>query len=111
MPARAVVLTQTSLKEALPAVETALVCLDADWPRIAQHSEQNPITSVDSQNLAYIIYTSGSTGEPKGVQVQHGSVVNLCKWHQSAYDIGPKDRATQVTRLVFDASVWESGLT
>src|SRR5829696_8022234 len=102
-----VVLTQTSLKEALLAVETALVCLDADWPRITRHSEQNPITSVDSQNLAYIIYTSGSTGEPKGVQVQHGSVVNLCKWHQSAYDIGPKDRATQVTRLVFDASVWE----
>jgi amino acid adenylation domain-containing protein len=103
----AVVLTQTNLKEALPELETALVCLDADWPRIAQHSEQNPITSVDSQNLAYVIYTSGSTGEPKGVQVQHRSVVNLCKWHQSAYDIGPKDRATQVARLVSDASVWE----
>jgi amino acid adenylation domain-containing protein len=103
----AVVLTQTNLKEALPELETALVCLDADWPRIAQHSEQNPITSVDSQNLAYVIYTSGSTGEPKGVQVQHRSVVNLCKWHQGAYDIGPKDRATQVARLVSDASVWE----
>ena len=61
-----VVLTQTGLK-ALLAVETALVCLDADWPRIARHSEQNPITSVDSQNLAYVIYTSGSTGEPKSV--------------------------------------------
>jgi amino acid adenylation domain-containing protein len=103
----AMVLTETKFKEVLPELETAFVCLDADWPRIAQHSEQNPITSVDSQNLAYIIYTSGSTGEPKGVQIQHGSVVNLCKWHQRAYDIGPKDRATQVTPLVFDASVWE----
>ena len=103
----AVLLTLASLKEALPALETALVCLDADWPRIARHSEQNPITSVDSQNLAYVIYTSGSTSEPKGVQVQHGSVVNLCKWHQRAYDIGPKDRATQVARLVSDASFWE----
>jgi amino acid adenylation domain-containing protein len=103
----AVVLTQTNLKDVLPELETALVCLDADWPHIARHSEQNPITSVYSQNLAYLVYTSGSTGEPKGVQVQHGSVVNLCKWHQSAYDIGPKDRATQVTPLVFDGSVWE----
>ncbi len=102
-----VVLTQTSFKEVLPELETAFVCLDADWPRIAQHSEQNPITSVDSRNLTYIIYTSGSTGEPKGVQIQHESVVNLCKWHQRAYDIGSKDRATQVTPLVFDASVWE----
>jgi amino acid adenylation domain-containing protein/non-ribosomal peptide synthase protein (TIGR01720 family) len=103
----AVVLTQAGFKEALPTLDAALVCLDADWPRIAQHGEQNPTTSVDSQNLAYVIYTSGSTGEPKGVQVQHGSVVNLSKWHQSAYGVGPKDRATQVARLVFDASVWE----
>jgi len=103
----AVVLTRASLKKALPTLETALVCLDAGRSHIAQHSEQNPTTSVDAQNLAYVIYTSGSTGEPKGVQVQHGSVVNLSKWHQSAYGIGPKDRATQVARLVFDASVWE----
>ena len=67
----AVVLTQASLKETLSPLATALLSLDADWPRIAQHSEQNPTTSVDSQNLAYVIYTSGSTGEPKGVQVQH----------------------------------------
>jgi amino acid adenylation domain-containing protein/non-ribosomal peptide synthase protein (TIGR01720 family) len=103
----AVVLTQASFAQALPTLETASVCLDADWPHIAQHSEQNPVTSVDSRNLAYVIYTSGSSGEPKGVQVQHGSVVNLSKWHQRAYSINPKDRATQVARLVFDASVWE----
>src|SRR5262249_50267412 len=84
----AAVLTQASLKEIVPAVESALiyaeVCLDADWPLIAQHSEQNPTTSVDPQNLAYVIYTSGSTGEPKGVQVHHQSVVNLVQWHQCA---------------------------
>ena len=95
----AVVLTQASLKATLPAFEGALVFLDTDWPGIAQHNKQNPTTSVDSQNLAYVIYTSGSTGEPKGVLVQHRSVVNLSKWHQSAYGIGPNDRATQVARF------------
>jgi amino acid adenylation domain-containing protein/non-ribosomal peptide synthase protein (TIGR01720 family) len=103
----AVVLAQASFKEAVPMVAAALVCLDADWPSIAQHGEQNATTSVDSQNLAYVIYTSGSTGEPKGVQVQHGSIINLSRWHQSAYGVGPKDRAPQVARLIFDASVWE----
>ena len=102
-----VVLMQAGLKEVLPALEITSVCLDADWLRIGQHNDQNPTTSVDSQNLAYVIYTSGSTGEPKGVQVQHRSVVNLSQWHQRVYDVGRKDRATQVARLVFDASVWE----
>ncbi|HLP46745.1 MAG TPA: amino acid adenylation domain-containing protein, partial [Candidatus Kapabacteria bacterium] len=59
------------------------------------------------KQLAYIIYTSGSTGKPKGVMVEHRSLVNLCCWHNSFYNVTSQDRATKYAGFGFDASVWE----
>lgn len=58
-------------------------------------------------NLAYIIYTSGSTGLPKGVEIEHRSIVNRIHWMQSAYPITKEDRILQKTTYTFDVSVWE----
>ncbi|MCX6584811.1 MAG: amino acid adenylation domain-containing protein, partial [Candidatus Aminicenantes bacterium] len=60
-----------------------------------------------SSHLAYIIYTSGSTGNPKGVMIEHHSVVNRLHWMQRCYPIGPGDVILQKTPTVFDVSVWE----
>jgi amino acid adenylation domain-containing protein len=58
-------------------------------------------------SLAYIIYTSGTTGKPKGVMMEHRSLVNLCWWHFRDFEITERDRATQYASFGFDASVWE----
>ncbi len=58
-------------------------------------------------HLAYVIYTSGSTGAPKGVEIEHASLVNLIAWHQRTYRVTPADRASQIATPAFDASVWE----
>jgi len=71
-----------------------------------QHQD-NPISSVTADNLAYTIYTSGSTGKPKGVQVQHNSLLNLVFWHQKAFEVSPTTRATQIAGVAFDACGWE----
>ena len=39
--------------------------------------ESDPKLALKPENLIYTIYTSGTTGQPKGVMVEHKSVVNL----------------------------------
>lgn len=41
------------------------------------HEIQTNLNSIVRPNhLAYVIYTSGTTGKPKGVMIEHKSVVN-----------------------------------
>ncbi len=78
--APAVLLTQERWLGGLPESGAQRVMLDRDWQRIALHTDENLEAGGEvlrPDHLAYVIYTSGSTGEPKGVMVEHRSVVNL----------------------------------
>jgi amino acid adenylation domain-containing protein len=58
-------------------------------------------------DLAYVIFTSGSTGDPSGVEVTHANLANLVAWHRAAFGLTEADRATLISGVGFDASVWE----
>ncbi len=58
-------------------------------------------------DLVYVIYTSGTTGRPKGVLIEHHSLINRIEWMQRAYPITEKDVLIQKTIYTFDVSVWE----
>ncbi len=60
-----------------------------------------------STDLAYVIYTSGSTGNPKGVMIEHRSLVNRINWMQKKYPIDENSVILQKTTYTFDVSVWE----
>ncbi|MGI5426032.1 amino acid adenylation domain-containing protein [Streptomyces sp. CA-179760] len=66
-----------------------------------------PAVTVRPEDQAYVIYTSGSTGEPKGVVVEHRSLLNLLAGTQRAYPLGPGDVILHKTSISFDVSVWE----
>ncbi len=38
-------------------------------------------------DLAYVIYTSGTTGNPKGVMIEHKSILNLLYWTNRTYNL------------------------
>ncbi len=102
-----VLLTQQKLVDHLPTHQAQVVCLDTDWLKIAEESQENLISSVESHHLAYMIYTSGSTGRPKGVMIEHKGISNRLLWMQDTYQLTSADKVMQKTPFSFDVSVWE----
>ncbi|MCP5107509.1 MAG: amino acid adenylation domain-containing protein, partial [bacterium] len=84
--------------------------------KLVANLEDPGIVSAESTNLgtadkpgdpAYVIYTSGSTGNPKGVMVEHGSLLNLLYFLSEAYPLSPADSYLLKTSFVFDVSISE----
>ncbi|MGM0887833.1 MAG: non-ribosomal peptide synthase/polyketide synthase [Bacillota bacterium] len=101
-----VLLTKEALLGWLPEGIQA-ICLDRDQAAISKESSLAPVSGVTANNLAYIIYTSGSTGNPKGVMIEHHSVMNRLQWMQKNYPLSEQDTILQKTPFSFDVSVWE----
>ncbi|PAX59716.1 non-ribosomal peptide synthetase [Brunnivagina elsteri] len=101
-----VLLTQTTLKEKLPYLNTQIVCLDSNWENLADQTRSLK-SNVTPDNLAYVIYTSGSTGKPKGVAMPHAPLMNLLFWQQKQSNAGIGTKTLQFTPISFDVSFQE----
>ncbi|WP_009631985.1 non-ribosomal peptide synthetase [Synechocystis sp. PCC 7509] len=99
-----VVLTQQSLTSLFADIK--LICLDTD-ENIDAYSTENPTSSANLDNLAYIIYTSGSTGQPKGVLIEHRGLCNVVVGQIKAFELRSHNRILQFSSLCFDASIFE----
>ncbi|OCR00390.1 hypothetical protein BCD67_12815 [Oscillatoriales cyanobacterium USR001] len=101
-----VLVTQEHLIESIPEHKARLVCLDSNWPEIAQESRENPQQNITPENLIYVMYTSGSTGKPKGVCIPHRGVIRLVK-NPNYINLGPEEIILQITSISFDLSTFE----
>ncbi|HWV69858.1 non-ribosomal peptide synthetase, partial [Chitinophaga sp.] len=84
-------------------IETVL--LDDD-PHLA-FSTDAPGVAISRNDLMYVMYTSGSTGDPKGVMVEHQSVVNLLYGLDRIFPFTEDDVYLVKTPYYFDVSVPE----
>jgi non-ribosomal peptide synthetase component F len=98
-----VLLTETGLRDAIPAGHFDVICLDVE----GDEGGGVPTISVTPDNLAYVIFTSGSTGVPKGVAMPHRPLVNLVAWQLRNSTLGPGARTVQFASLSFDVSCQE----
>jgi non-ribosomal peptide synthetase-like protein len=59
-------------------------------------------------DLAYLIYTSGTTGAPKGVMIEHRSIVNLVRGDIATLGVTAEDRVAQNSSSAYDSSIEET---
>ncbi|NIE89199.1 AMP-binding protein, partial [Burkholderia sp. Tr-860] len=107
--ARQLLVEAGTAPETLPAGVAALE-LDRLVAEAAGLDGEDLDVAVALDDLAYLVYTSGTTGTPKGVEIPHRGLANLCDWHARAYALheAPRTtRASQTAGVGFDAAVWE----
>ncbi|MFD0749585.1 amino acid adenylation domain-containing protein [Mucilaginibacter calamicampi] len=91
-----IILSQQRLlsDEKLPAEKVMLIDLTEGFYQTESDTNLEP--NACSTDLAYVIYTSGTTGNPKGVKIEHHSVVNKISYFianhgvNAAFNIGAK---------------------
>lgn len=99
------VLTEQKFIEALAPSGAKLICIDREWPAIAQRDTAAVHTATLPENIAYVIYTSGSTGTPKGVMITHQSAINYASWAKDAYLQNENLAFALYSSLAFDLTV------
>lgn len=76
-------------------------------PSDIKPSDKSITTITAPSHLAYVMYTSGSTGNPKGVLIQHGSMMNLFSSLIENLNLSEKDIILALTDYTFDISLIE----
>jgi len=90
----------------LSVLGCSMIALDDPSSAIRSAEHANLESPPAAENLAYVMYTSGSTGEPKGVMIEHRSVVRLVK-NTNYCKFGPDEVFLQFAPITFDASTFE----
>ncbi|HYO12562.1 MAG TPA: amino acid adenylation domain-containing protein, partial [Thermoanaerobaculia bacterium] len=101
-----VLLTEERLLSRFVGGAARVVCLDRDGEAIGRESDAEPAMDTKPRGLAYVLYTSGSTGQPKGVAVEHRSIVRLVRGVDYA-DFCERETFLQLAPIPFDASTLE----
>lgn len=102
-----IILTQKHLVEKLKAFDLHDILLIVIEDIQENTNEIKLNENFNESSLAYMIYTSGTTGTPKGVEIEHRSIVNQLNWLKVEFHLADEQIILRKTPMSFDAAQWE----
>ncbi|MCX7117312.1 MAG: amino acid adenylation domain-containing protein [Legionellales bacterium] len=99
------VITSSLHKKRFRHDPSTLIILDEKIAALNEQPTSNLTHLVAPHQLAYIIYTSGSTGVPKGVMIEHRSVVNYAHFFAHFSSCQHQQRIDFSSNVIFDMAV------
>ena len=99
-----VVLTNTTVE-----IERNLIVLDMRKSEMYQGVSSHPVPlNNNSRDLAYCMYTSGTTGLPKGILIEHRSLLNFLYGMTDVLSLREEEKFLSLTTVSFDIFWLES---
>ncbi|WDF57316.1 non-ribosomal peptide synthetase [Mucilaginibacter sp. KACC 22063] len=98
-------LTQRRLETTILADKAVYIDMDED---LYKHQEASNLPQyTKATDLVYVIYTSGTTGKPKGVMIEHRSILSKANFYQDVYYSDDKLVSIFYRSYAFDGSIEE----
>jgi amino acid adenylation domain-containing protein len=96
-------ITEAKFKDRLSSIEEDTLVIIDELELNDQKVGFNCLSQADQ--MAYQMYTSGSTGMPKGVQIEHRSLVNYLLWAKEEYLVNEQSTFPLFASIAFDSTL------
>ena len=98
------IISQTDLALQFQNFGGEIFCIDRDRAKFSTFENSNVVCQITPENMVYIIYTSGTTGLPKGVILEHHSLVNHAFTMADEFQVVNGKRILSFISMSFDAA-------